>query len=128
MKEVDRAAIINLCNDIMSKDGKSSLFSLGSNEGNLQIQRWSTGLPELDFIIGGGMPKGRVVEIYGAESAGKTALALHLCGLQEICLYVPAERTFSGERARIFGNKPKQMIVYSRGKKWRNIVWRKHFQ
>lgn len=115
-KGFDRQAVMKLCNDIATKEGKESIFSLGSKTGNLPIQRWSTGLPDLDAIIGGGMPKGRTVEIYGAESAGKTALALHLCGLQEMCLYVPAERTFDGDRARVFGNKPKQMLVYSRGK------------
>lgn len=115
-KGMNREAIIKLCNEIAEKEGEESIFSLGSKTGNLNIQRWSTGINDLDSIIGGGMPKGRVVEIYGPESAGKTALALHLCGLQELCLYVPAERTFESSRARVFGNKPKQMIVYSRGK------------
>lgn len=116
MRGFDRKAVIKLCNDIATKEGKSSIFSLGSDAGNLNIQRWSTGLPDLDAIIGGGMPKGRTVEIFGAESAGKTALALHLCGMQKMCLYIPAERTFSGNRAKVFGNKPRQMLVYSRGK------------
>ena len=37
-----------------------------------------TGLPQLDAVIGGGVPRGRIVEIFGAEGSGKTALALHL--------------------------------------------------
>lgn len=116
LKGMNREAIIKLCGEIAAKEGGDSIFSLGSSTGILKIQRWSTGLDELDNIIGGGLPKGRTIEIYGAESAGKTALALHLCGLHDFCLYVPAERTFDGDRARVFGNRPKQMIVYSRGK------------
>lgn len=115
-KGFDRMAVMKLCNDIATKEGKQSLFSIGSKSGNLKIQRWSTGIPDLDSIIGGGMPKGRTVEIFGAESAGKTALALHLCGKQEMCLYVPAERTFTEERAEVFGNTKKQIIIYSRAK------------
>lgn len=113
---MDKKAIMKLCNEIANKEGEGSLFSLGSKTGVLRIPRWSTGIDELDNIVGGGMPKGRIIEIYGAESAGKTALALHLCGIQEMCLYVPAERTFDSERAKVFGNRPKQMLVYNRGK------------
>lgn len=116
VKGFDRQAVIKLCNDIANKEGKSSIFSLGDTSGNLRIERWKTGLPDFDNIIGGGMPKGRVIEIFGPESAGKTALALHLCGIQEMCLYIPAERTFEIKRAKVFGNRAKQMLVYSRGK------------
>lgn len=115
-KGYDREAIIKLCNEIASKEGKESIFSLGGERGDLKIQRWKTGIEELDNIVGGGFPKGRIIEIYGAESAGKTALAMHLCGVTEMCLYVPAERTFIPSRAKVFGNRPKQMLVYSRGK------------
>lgn len=120
-KGMNKEAILKLCNDIVSKEGEGAIFSLGNNKSNLKIQRWSTGILELDNIIGGGMPRGRTVEIYGAESAGKTALALHLCGMQEMCLYVPAERTFDSDRAKVFGNRPKQMVVYSRGKDGRPL-------
>lgn len=112
MRSVDRAAIMQLCEEIQKKEGGGSVYSLGNKTGILDIPRWSTGLPDLDNIIGGGMPKGRTVEIFGAESAGKTTLAYHLCAQHDICLDIPVEGTFSGERARQMGNRPKQMLVY----------------
>lgn len=108
--------IMKLCAEIEGKEGEGSIFSLGSKNGNLNIERWETGLPELDNIIGGGMPKGRVIEIYGAESSGKTSLAYHLCSLHPICLHIPIEGTMSTERAKLFGNRPKQMLVYNKCK------------
>lgn len=60
------------------------------------------------------MPKGRTIEIFGAESAGKTSLAYHLCAQHEMCLHIPIEGTFDSERARLFGNTPKQMLVYNK--------------
>ena len=47
-----------------------------------------------------------------AESSGKTTLLYHLCGLHELCLDIPIEGTFDAERAKVFGNKPKQMLIY----------------
>lgn len=108
--------IMKLCAEIEGKEGEGSIFSLGNKNGNLNIERWETGLPELDNIIGGGMPKGRVIEIYGAESSGKTSLAYHLCSLHPICLHIPIEGTMDTKRAKMFGNRPKQMLVYNRCK------------
>lgn len=112
MRQIDKAKIMKLCEDINKKEGEGSVYSLGSKNGNLKIKRWSTGISELDEIIGGGMPCGRTIEIFGAESAGKTTLLYHLCARHEICLHIPIEGTFEAERAKVFGNRPKQMLVY----------------
>lgn len=111
-KKMNREAIMKLCNEISKKEGEGSVYSLGGKNGVLRIPRWSTGLADLDAIIGGGMPCGRTIELYGAESAGKTSLAYHLCSLHEMCLVEPVEGSFDSDRAKIFGNRPKQMIVY----------------
>ena len=71
--KMNMEGIMKLCAEIEAKEGSGSIFSLGSKNGNLNVQRWSTEIPELDAIIGGGMPKGRVMELYGAESSGKTS-------------------------------------------------------
>jgi recombination protein RecA len=56
--------------------GKGTLMRLGDAK-HLQIETLSTRIPELDAILGGGLPKGRIIEIFGPESSGKTTLALH---------------------------------------------------
>lgn len=110
--KTNKEAIMKLCAEIDKKEGEGSIYSLGSKNGVLRIPRWSTGLPDLDAIIGGGMPKGRTIEIFGAESAGKTSLTYHLCAQHDLCLEIPIEGTWESERAKVFGNTPKQMIVY----------------
>ena len=112
MAKTNKEAIIKLCNDINKKEGEGAVYSIGSKHANLKINRWSTGIEDLDAIIGGGMPEGRVVEIFGPESSGKTTLLYHLCGLHQLCLDVPIEGTFDAERAKVFGNRPKQMLIY----------------
>lgn len=112
MAKTNKAAIIALCNDINKKEGEGAIYSIGSKHADLNIKRWSTGIEDLDAIIGGGMPEGRVVEIFGPESSGKTTLLYHLCGLHNIALDIPIEGTFDAERAKVFGNKPKQLLIY----------------
>lgn len=112
MAKTNKKVIIALCNSINKKEGEGSIYSIGSKNANLKINRWSTGIEDLDAIIGGGIPEGRIIEIFGAESSGKTTLLYHLCGLHELCLDIPIEGTFDAERAKVFGNKPKQMLIY----------------
>lgn len=112
MAKTNKDAIIKLCGEINKKEGEGSIYSIGSKHANLKINRWSTGIEDLDAIIGGGMPEGRVVEIFGPESSGKTTLLYHLCGLHDLCLDIPIEGTFDADRAKVFGNRPKQMLIY----------------
>lgn len=121
MAKTNKEMIVNLCNDINKKEGEGTVYSIGSKHANLKINRWSTGIEDLDSIIGGGIPEGRVIEIFGAEGSGKTTLLYHLCGMQNICLDIPVEGTFDAERAKVFGNKPKQMLIY-RGKYGEDVM------
>ena len=58
--------------------GKGSIMKLGKNDKTMDVETVSTGSLGLDIALGvGGLPRGRVVEIYGPESSGKTTLALH---------------------------------------------------
>jgi recombination protein RecA len=112
MAKTNKEAIMRLCKQIAQKEGEGSIFSLGSDKSNLKIPRWSTGIEDLDHIIGGGMPEGRIIEVFGPESSGKTSLGYHLMSLHSLGLYIPIEGTFDAQRAASFGNKPKQMLVY----------------
>lgn len=91
--------------------GEGTVYTLGSKKANLEIPRWSTGIEDLDNILGGGIPKGRIIEIFGPESAGKTTLAYHLMAQCETALDIPIEGTFDAKRAQVFGNKKGQLFV-----------------
>ena len=112
MAKTNKEAIMKICKEIETKEGEGIIYSLGSSKANLKIPRWSTGIEDLDEIIGGGMPEGRVIEIFGPESSGKTTLLYHLCGLHSMALDIPVEGTFDASRAKVFGNRPKQLLVY----------------
>ena len=108
---MDLREIQSACKEIEKKSGKGSIFVIGK-ETKMDIPRWSTNVDSLDSIIGGGMPKGRVIEIFGPESSGKTSLVYWLMSLHKLGLYIPIEGTYDEERARSIGVKEKQMIVY----------------
>lgn len=112
MAKTNKEMIIKLCNNINKKEGAGTIYTIGSQHADLCIKRWSTGIEDLDAIIGGGMPEGRIVEIFGPESSGKTTLLYHLCSLHSMCLDIPIEGTFDANRAKVFGNRPKQMLIY----------------
>src|SRR6201999_2501628 len=75
--------------------GKGSIMKLGQREA-MEVEAISTGSLGLDIALGiGGLPKGRIVEIYGPESSGKTTLALHVIAEAQksggVCAFVDAE-------------------------------------
>lgn len=103
--------VLNAMRAINEEFGDGTVYTLGSKKANLEIPRWSTGIEDLDNVIGGGIPKGRIIEIFGPESAGKTTLAYHLMAQCEMALDIPIEGTFDAERAAVFGNKKGQLFV-----------------
>ena len=75
-KDKDKA-LEQVMNDIEKQFGKGAIMKLGSSE-HMEIDVTSTGSLSLDIALGvGGFPKGRIIEIYGPESSGKTTIALH---------------------------------------------------
>lgn len=108
---LDREKIKIALKAIEKQYGDGSVYTLDSKKSNLQIPRWSTGLSNLDNILGGGIPFGRLVEISGPESAGKTSLLYHLLSLHEIAVDIPIEGTFDAKRAKSFGCRKGQLIV-----------------
>lgn len=108
----DLKAIEALAKEIATKEGNGSIHGINTKTIPVNVPRWSTGLPDLDDILGGGMPEGRMIEIYGAESSGKTSLLYHLFSKHPVGLDIPTEGTFDSNRAKMFGNRPKQLLVY----------------
>ena len=72
-----RAALDGVLSQIERNYGRGSVVRLGDDPASLRVETISSGALTLDAALGGGYPKGRVVEIYGPESSGKTTLALH---------------------------------------------------
>ena len=88
--------------------GKGSVMKLGAKEAATEIETISTGSLGLDIALGiGGLPRGRVVEIYGPESSGKTTLALHVVAQAQkaggACAFVDAEHALDPIYARKLG-------------------------
>ncbi|WP_336294628.1 recombinase RecA [Bartonella sp. CB169] len=88
--------------------GKGSIMRLGQKEQVVEIETVPTGSLSLDIALGiGGLPKGRIIEIYGPESSGKTTLALHAIAEAQkvggICAFVDAEHALDPIYARKLG-------------------------
>ncbi|GJT21402.1 DNA repair protein RecA homolog 1, chloroplastic [Tanacetum coccineum] len=101
-------------NDINSSFGKGSVTRLGSLGGAL-VETFPSGCLPLDLALGGGLPKGRIVEIYGPESSGKTTLALHaIAEVQKLggnAMLVDAEHAFDPSYSKALGVDVENLIV-----------------
>ncbi|KAL9432897.1 hypothetical protein AB3S75_027836 [Citrus x aurantiifolia] len=101
-------------NDINSSFGKGSVTRLGSAGGAL-VETFPSGCLTLDLALGGGLPKGRIVEIFGPESSGKTTLALHaIAEVQKLggnAMLVDAEHAFDPAYSKALGVDVENLIV-----------------
>ncbi|HEV7261005.1 MAG TPA: recombinase RecA [Bosea sp. (in: a-proteobacteria)] len=96
--------------------GKGSIMRLGKNQQAIEIETISTGSLGLDIALGvGGLPKGRIVEIYGPESSGKTTLALHTIAEAQkkggVCAFVDAEHALDPVYARKLGVNLDDLLI-----------------
>ena len=96
--------------------GKGSIMRLGANDHNMDVEAISTGSLGLDIALGiGGLPRGRVVEIYGPESSGKTTLALSVVAEAQkkggICAFIDAEHALDPVYARKLGVKVEDLLI-----------------
>lgn len=96
--------------------GKGSVMKLGQRDSVVDIQAISTGSLGLDIALGiGGFPKGRIVEIYGPESSGKTTLALHAVAEAQAkggnCAFVDAEHALDPTYARKLGVNLDELLI-----------------
>jgi len=96
--------------------GKGSIMKMGSDNPVADIEATSTGSIGLDIALGiGGIPKGRVVEIYGPESSGKTTLTLHCVAEEQkkggVCAFVDAEHALDPVYARKLGVDLDELLI-----------------
>ena len=117
MKENDRSRAIELAMGQIEKQfGKGSIMRLGEDAVIPEIQSISTGSLALDIALGvGGVPRGRVIEIYGPESSGKTNLALHIIAEAQktggIAAFIDAEHALDISYAHKLGVKTDDLLV-----------------
>src|SRR5438067_9443493 len=96
--------------------GKGSIMRLGKNNKSMDVETIPSGSLGLDIALGiGGLPRGRVVEIYGPESSGKTTLALHTVAEAQkaggICAFIDAEHALDPIYARKLGVKVDDLLI-----------------
>src|SRR5215467_10635294 len=96
--------------------GKGSIMRLGANEKAVEVSTIPTGSLGLDIALGiGGLPRGRIVEIYGPESSGKTTLALHAVAEAQknggICGFIDAEHALDTTYARKLGVNLEDLLI-----------------
>ncbi len=106
----------NALSQIEKSFGKGAIMKLGESKGNVNIQAIPTGCLSLDLAIGiGGIPRGRIIEIYGPESSGKTTLALHMVAEAQkiggVAAFVDAEHAIDPVYAKNLGVNIDELYV-----------------
>ena len=96
--------------------GKGSIMKLGADNPVAEIEATSTGSLGLDIALGiGGLPKGRIIEIFGPESSGKTTLTLHVVAEEQkkggVCAFVDAEHALDPQYARKLGVNLDELLI-----------------
>ncbi|HET6925325.1 MAG TPA: recombinase RecA [Hyphomicrobiaceae bacterium] len=114
---MDKQRALQAALDQIDKNfGKGSIMRLGANDRRIEVEAISTGSLGLDIALGiGGLPRGRVIEIYGPESSGKTTLALSVVaeaqGKGGICAFVDAEHALDPVYAKKLGVKVEDLLI-----------------
>jgi recombination protein RecA len=109
-------ALDNVLNQIEKQFGKGSIMRLGDENAKTNIESIPTGALELDIALGiGGIPKGRIIEIYGPESSGKTTVSLHILAEAQkrggIAAFIDAEHALDPVYAKNIGVDTDNLIL-----------------
>ncbi|MYI06055.1 MAG: DNA recombination/repair protein RecA, partial [Gemmatimonadetes bacterium] len=115
-QEQRKKALNTALTQIERSYGKGAIMRMGGDQGNLQIRSISTGAINLDAVIGiGGVPRGRISEIFGPESSGKTTLCLHVIANAQreggIAAFIDAEHALDIQYARKLGINVDDLLV-----------------
>ncbi len=99
---------------IRDKFGEGSIMTLQKAK-TMNVETISTGSISLDLALGGGIPKGRIIEIFGPEGSGKTTLALHIIAEVQkhggVASFIDAEHALDPERAKAVGVKVDKLLI-----------------
>lgn len=110
-----KAALDGVLQQIERSYGRGSIIKLGDDSSALHTETLSSGSLLLDLALGGGYPRGRIIEIYGPESSGKTTLALHAIASSQsqggTCAFVDAEHALDPSYAASLGVNVEDLYV-----------------
>lgn len=114
-KSAPRASIEDTLKEIKSRFGEDSIMKLGEKP-RVHVDAIPTGSIGLDAALGvGGVPRGRIVEIFGPESSGKTTLSLHIVAEAQkkggVCAYIDAEHAMDPEYAKRLGVRIDELLI-----------------
>ena len=109
-------ALENALKQIEKTHGKGSIMRLGEAKANMNIDVISTGILPLDIALGvGGIPRGRIIEVYGPESSGKTTVTLHMIAEAQkaggLAAFIDAEHALDPEYARKLGVNTEDLLI-----------------
>lgn len=109
-----RLAVESALANIQKEYGKGAIFKLGDTE-KLNVETFSSGSIVLDQALGGGIPKGRIIEVYGPESCGKTTLTLHMIAEVQkaggIAAFIDAEHALDPNYASAIGVETDELYI-----------------
>ena len=109
-------ALENALKQIEKNHGKGAIMRLGEAKANMNIEVISTGILPLDIALGvGGIPRGRIIEVYGPESSGKTTVTLHMIAEAQkaggLAAFIDAEHALDPEYARKLGVNTEDLLI-----------------
>jgi recombination protein RecA len=116
-RDMDKAkALESALAQIERQFGKGSIMKLGQDNAVMDVEATSTGSLGLDIALGiGGLPQGRIIEIYGPESSGKTTLTLHCVAEAQkkggVCAFVDAEHALDPQYAKKLGVNLDELLI-----------------
>ncbi|MDI6820572.1 MAG: recombinase RecA [Patescibacteria group bacterium] len=113
-KPADSKELDSLIESLQSRFGEGAIMKLGETH-HIKVETIPSGSFSLDIALGGGLPKGRIIEIFGPESSGKTTLALHAVAETQKrggkAAFIDAEHALDPEYAAKIGVKVKDLII-----------------
>src|SRR5574343_1479481 len=118
-KKENKTTGVSMLNDtvkaIQAKFGEGSIMKFGDSP-KVDVNTIPTGSIGLDMALGvGGIPRGRIIEIFGPESSGKTTLALHIVAEAQkaggVCAYIDAEHAMDPDYAKRIGVKINELLI-----------------
>ena len=109
-------ALENALRNIEKAHGKGAIMRLGEAKANMNVEVISTGILPLDIALGvGGIPRGRIIEVFGPESSGKTTVTLHMIAEAQkaggIAAFIDAEHALDPEYARKLGVNIEDLLI-----------------